>query len=111
MRTVSSDATAVVSPETQLDFNQVGDLFSAHYRGGIVVAGYLLGHLREDGSLDFRYVQADSDGNLDAGHSTGFLSRLADGRLRLTEDFQWTTRAASGRNVFEQVSIKRGKDR
>jgi hypothetical protein len=103
MRTVSGDAAGVVSADTELVFEQEGDTFSSRYRGGKVIDGYLIGRLLADGSLEFRYVQADTDGNLDAGHSTGFLARLPDGRLRLTENFQWTTRPQRGQNVFEEV--------
>jgi hypothetical protein len=103
MRTVSSDSAAVVSSDTEFAFEQTGDVFSSRYRGGDVIDGYLVGKLRDDGSLEFRYVQADADGNLDAGHSTGFLTRLPDGRLRLTENFRWATRPQSGQNVFEEI--------
>jgi hypothetical protein len=107
MRTVSGDAAGVVASDTEFVFEQTGDVFSSRYRGGDVIDGYLIGRLCDDGSLAFRYVQADSNGNLDAGQSTGFLTRLADGRLRLTENFQWATRPQSGQNVFEEVPALR----
>ena len=93
----------VISAETELIFEQVGDVFSARYRGGSIIDGYLIGKLQADGHLHFRYVQADRLGNLDAGASTGKLIRLSDGRLRLCENFQWITRPESGRNVFEEL--------
>ncbi len=103
MRAVSSGEAAVVSTETLFEFEQTGDVFSARYRGGTIADGYLVGKLRSDGGLEFRYVQVERSGRIDAGASTGELSRLLDGRLQLVENFQWSTRPESGRNVFEEV--------
>ncbi|MFI4921881.1 MAG: hypothetical protein ACHQAZ_09615 [Gammaproteobacteria bacterium] len=102
MHTASTAASGVVSGDTILVFEQKGDVVSARYRGGAVIDGYLIGQLA-GATLKFRYVQADVDGNLDAGVSTGDIERLSDGRLRLTEHFQWLTRPESGTNVFEEV--------
>jgi hypothetical protein len=101
MRVSASAATGVVSTDTELVFEQTGSIVSARYRGGSIVDGYLIGHV-EGMTFHFRYVQADTGGRIDAGVSEGRFERLPDGRLRLTEDFQWTTRPASGTNVFEE---------
>jgi hypothetical protein len=103
MRTAFASAAGAVSGETTFMFEQTGDVFSARYRGGAIVDGYLIGRLGHNGQVVFRYVQADAKGNLDAGESTGLISRLPDGRLRLTENFQWATRPEKGQNVFEEV--------
>lgn len=104
MRLVSGDAAGIVSAEAELRFEQVGDYFSARYQGGTIVDGYLIGKFRQNGSIEFRYVQADREGNLDSGVSTGRIMRLRDGRLRLEENFQWLTRIGFGRNIFEELS-------
>lgn len=102
MTVASSDAHSVVTGSTVLTFEQQGNVVSARYRGGEIVDGYLIGHL--DGwLLRFRYVQADLSGRLDAGVSEGVLDRLADGRLCLTEHYQWLTRPERGTNTFEEV--------
>ena len=101
MRTTSAADAGVVSRETELVFEQTGMVISARYRGGPIIDGYLIGRL--DGTMfHFRYVQADVKGRVDAGVSTGVFERLFDGRLRLTEQFQWTTRPEAGTNVFEE---------
>lgn len=102
MTVSSSGAHSVVDASTVLTFEQQGNVVSARYRGGEIVDGYLIGHL-QGWSLRFRYVQADRSGRLDAGVSEGVLDRLADGRLRLIEHYQWLTRPERGTNRFEEI--------
>jgi hypothetical protein len=102
MRVTVTAETGVVSSETELVFEQIGAVVSARYRGGSVVDGYLIG-LLEGMAFRFRYIQADIGGRIDAGTSEGRFERLLDERLRLTEEFQWTTRPNGGTNVFEEA--------
>jgi hypothetical protein len=90
MRVASTDPDGVVSAETVLEFTQTGDVVSARYSGGAIVDGHLIGRLDPSGTLlHFCYVQVDLRGNVDAGTSIGTIGRMQDGRLRLTEEFQW----------------------
>ena len=102
MTTSSADIGGVVSAETVMIFEQAGDVVSARYRGGDIVDGYLIGRLAGE-TIHFRYVQADGNGNLDAGVSEGIFEQIADGRLRLIEHYQWITRAGDGTNIFEEL--------
>jgi hypothetical protein len=103
MRTTSAAEEGVVSSETELTFEQAGEVVSARYRGGAIIDGYLIGRLNGS-DFHFRYVQADDRGRLDAGVSDGVFERLDDGRLRLTEAFQWITRPERGTNIFEETA-------
>ncbi|MEQ1808993.1 MAG: hypothetical protein ABL889_03635 [Terricaulis sp.] len=103
MRPVAGSEAAAASAETLFEFEQAGDIFSARYRGGEIADGYLIGKLYPGGELEFRYVQANRCGRIDAGVSTGVLIRLPDGRLQVVENFQWSTRPESGQNFFEEV--------
>jgi hypothetical protein len=104
MAVANSDAHSVVNASTVVTFEQQGNVVSARYRGGEIVDGYLIGHL-EGQLFVFRYVQADRNGRLDAGVSEGVLNRLADGRLRLVEHYQWLTRPEHGTNTFEEIVL------
>lgn len=104
MRVVATAENGEVSAQTIFTFEQSGSLFSARYRGGAIIDGYLIGCFDDEnqGSLFFRYVQADLDGRIDAGVSTGLLEANAQGKLRLVEEFSWLTREGTGRNIFEE---------
>jgi hypothetical protein len=102
LRVTKAATQGVVSLETTLTFTQRGDLVEAHYSGGTIVVGRLLGRLTGT-VLTFCYIQVDVDGHTDAGSSVGTIDALPDGRVRLTESFQWFTRPDSGTNVFEEI--------
>ena len=106
MITTSSGGAGVVSAETELVSEQDGRIVSGRYHRGSAVDGYLIGDLQWR-AIHFRYVQADRNGRIDAGVSEGMFDVLQDGRLRLTEKFQWITRPVTGANVFEEPMNRR----
>lgn len=91
-----------VGSETLLRFEQDGERLTARYDGGGVVAGFLLGSLT-DGRWDVRYVQLHEDGETATGHSVGRVERLPDGRVRVTDEWEWESKPGGGRSVLEEV--------
>lgn len=102
MRVVSTAESGVVNAETLFTFTQEGPVVSAHYSGGYVRLGYLVGVITSEG-LCFRYAQLDTNGRLDGGSSTCEIEMTFDGRIRLIERFQWESREGSGTNIFEEA--------
>ena len=92
-----------VSRETIFTFQQDGNLVSARYEGGRIRLGLLVG-LMHDNRLEFRYVQTDVAGNLDAGKSVCDIRHDDQGRLVLHEHFEWATRPGGGENIFEEIT-------
>ncbi len=72
------------------------------YRGGAVLAGSLVG-LRDGSRVEFRYTHATRSGFVESGVSQDRLSVLADGRLRLDESWEWTSKTGSGTSVLEEL--------
>ena len=102
MRVISTAEVGVVEGDTLFTFTQEGSVVSAHYSGGRVRLGYLVG-IRSPAGLRFRYVRLDTEDRLDSGCSECEIGRTPDGRVRLLEHFQWDTREGSGTNLFEEV--------
>ena len=102
MRLVAAQSTSVVDQDTVIRFRQKGALVTGSYRGGRILAGYLIGKWHA-GQLTFHYVQAADDETIDKGRSTCRVERLPDGRLRLEEQFVWESREGSGTNIFEEI--------
>lgn len=102
MHVAQTAAGGVVNAETFFVFSQDGEVVSAQYSGGGIRLGYLVGLLKGN-QLKFRYTQLQTDGCLDGGSSNCEIERLADGRIRLLEHFQWESREGSGTNIFLEV--------
>ena len=102
MRVVTTAANGVVGADTIFLFRQQGRVVTSTYAGGRIAAGFLAGKW-EEGRLFFRYVQIATDEQVESGRSTAEPTRTPDGRLRLTEHFQWESKPGSGTNVFEEI--------
>lgn len=100
----STAANGVADGETLLYFAQRGDRVWARYSGGKVVRGWLVGRWRNANLLGFRYAQIEDGRTVHAGQSLCNVQHLPDGRLRLIEHFEWSTRVGSGVNVFDELS-------
>lgn len=97
----NSDAGAV-GGDTRFEFEQDGDRVYAAYAGGAVVDGHLVGTF-DGAEWDVRYVQLHDDGTTATGRSTGVVSRLPDGRIRVADDWEWESRPGGGESVLEEV--------
>jgi hypothetical protein len=95
-------ANGVVSESTRLRFAQKGVRVFARYSGGAVARGVLVGAWAGS-ELRFRYLQRELEGSIQGGRSICEVERRADGRVRITEHFTWTTRPGTGVNVFDEV--------
>jgi hypothetical protein len=101
---VSGTAEAgVVSTDTLIRFIQQGSRVLGRYGGGAVTRGWLIGHLSNDGTLAFRYVQRETSGEVHAGRSICDVIRLDSGKLRILEHFTWRTKEGAGTNVFDEL--------
>ncbi len=99
---VTSGGASVVSEQTILLLRQRGSIVTGSYEGGRVRAGALVGLLRGE-DLHFRYVQVGDTDAIDAGESRCEVSRLPDGRVRIVEHYEWTSRPGTGVNVLEEL--------
>jgi hypothetical protein len=92
-----------VTEQTEFSFSQDGDLVFARYSGGAIRLGYLLG-VRRGMQAKIRYVHVDLGGVIRSGRSRETIEVLADGRLRIHEEWQWESEpGCSGTSVLEET--------
>lgn len=91
-----------VDSSTTFEYHEDGDLVWARYSGGMIRLGFLVG-VRQGNTLSARYAQVTTDGGTATGHTESRVEALADGRLRLREDWAWDSRQGSGESVVEEV--------
>ncbi|MFH8615920.1 hypothetical protein ACH4E8_12735 [Streptomyces sp. NPDC017979] len=99
---VADQAPGQVGVRTRFAYHEQDGRVWAHYEGGDVVRGHLVG-TREGDRLDFRYVQLRTDGSTSAGHCVSTVVELPDGRIRLEESWEWESQEGNGTSVVEQV--------
>ena len=86
-------------------YHQQGNLVSAEFSGDSVLTGRLVGIVDEHGVIDAAYCQIMRDGDIVAGRCVSTPTVLADGRLKLTE--QWH-RIDGSSGVSQIVEIAAG---
>jgi hypothetical protein len=102
-RSVSNTSNGEVGAETRFHYQQTGDLVTATYQGGEIVAGHLIATMQPNGQLEMRYHHLNAKGELMVGRCTSTPRQLADGRLRITEEWQWLSGdMSSGRSEIEE---------
>lgn len=100
---VANGKDGEVSSDTRFEFTQEGERIYAHYSGGDVVDGHLVGTF--DGSeWDIRYSQINSSQETANGHSVGTVELLEDGRVRVEDAWEWESKNGSGESILEEVA-------
>ena len=95
-----------VSSKTIFDYTQEGQIISAIYSGGEIVKGTLIGVVKEDGGLEFRYNHVNNKHEIRGGQCISTPEILSDGRIRLHENWKWLdAEATEGHSIIEEISI------
>ena len=94
-------AEGEASADTVFQYHEEDCVVWARYSGGAVRLGYLVG-LRTGDQMDFRYSQLNAAGETASGRCRTTITTLADGRLRLSEDWEWETKPGSGTSIVEE---------
>ena len=103
-RPVESSESGEAGSDTLFYYYQSGSVVWADYSGGAVLRGHLIAFAAPDGSLDMRYHHVNRSGELMTGICRSMPEVLADGRLMLNEEWQWTSGDRStGSSRLEEV--------
>jgi hypothetical protein len=103
-RPVSNTENGETSEETFFEYRQTGHILTSTYSGGQIERGHLIGLVDEEGRIDMRYHQINTRGELMTGICRSTPELLPDGRIRLHEEWEWTSGDRSkGRSVLEEV--------
>lgn len=96
-----------VTPEVRFHYQQEGDILTCSYTGGRIVSGHLIGLVSDDGTIDMRYHQVNTLGEIMTGVCISTPEILPDGRIRLYEKWQWTSGDHSaGESIIEEMQMQ-----
>ncbi len=105
MNVIQTAKNGIVNEETIFHFKQDPNTVKAHYSGGRIRFGYLIGQLNDD-TLRFTYCQQRVTGELDHGESECIVSiEESTGKVRLEERFRMDTEDSReiGTNIFQEI--------
>ncbi|MEM9599846.1 MAG: n-acetylglutamate synthase [Pseudomonadota bacterium] len=105
-RAVSPSDAGDVTSDTLFRYDQRGNVLMGTYSGGDIEFGSLLGKIRPDGALTFLYQHVTKSGLLRSGRCDSRPEILPNGKIRLHEDWQWTSGLGAGgvgTSILEEV--------
>lgn len=101
---VSNTENGETSSQTVFYYKQVGNVLTSEYSGGKIEKGQLLGLVDEKGNIDMRYHQLNDKGILTTGKCFSKPEILKNGKIRLHENWEWTSGDKSkGNSIIEEL--------
>lgn len=103
-RSISNTDNGEVSEQTLFRYFQEGDILWAHYSGGDIIKGNIIGKVGKEGNLDFTYQHINKQNEFRTGKCTSTPILLDDKRIQLKEKWEWTSGDFSkGESLIEEI--------
>lgn len=100
---VSNSKDGESSNETIFYYKQEGDIITSQYFGGEIIKGQLMGIVDEKGNIDMRYHHINKKGQLMTGKCRSVPEILENGKIRLHENWEWTSgNGSKGQSIIEE---------
>jgi hypothetical protein len=103
-RPVSNTENGETSEETIFHYKQSGNILTCEYSGGQIVKGQLIAKVGEEGRINMRYHQINKKDELMTGICNSTPEIMSNGKIRLIEEWQWTSGDNSkGHSILEEI--------
>lgn len=103
-RPVENSENGETTGETIFEYKQKGNILTSEYQGGQILNGHLIGLVDKNGNIDMRYHQVNTKGELMTGICFSKPELTEDGKIRLYEDWKWTSGdKSSGKSILEEI--------
>ncbi|MDW5289741.1 n-acetylglutamate synthase [Formosa sp. PL04] len=103
-RPVENSENGETTAETIFEYKQNGNVLTSEYSGGKIVSGHLIGLVNDYGAIEMRYHQVNTKGELMTGVCTSKPELFTNGKIRLYEEWQWTSgNKSKGKSVLEEI--------
>jgi hypothetical protein len=103
-RAIQNTENGEISAETLFPYKQTGDILTSEYQGGKVIYGHLIGLVDDNGSIRMSYHQINDKGELMTGTCNSKPEILVNGKIRLHENWTWTSGDLSnGYSILEEI--------
>ena len=103
-RPISNTENGETSSETLFHYKQVGNILTSEYSGGKIKNGHLIGLVDAGGKIEMCYHQVNDQDELMTGICISTPEILENGKIRLHENWEWTSGDYSkGNSIIEEV--------
>jgi len=101
---VSNSENGEVSSDMIFHYEQTGKVLTCNYQGIKILKGHLIGLVDDVGNINMRYHQINQNGELMTGTCNSRPELLKNGKIRLHEEWQWTSGDKSkGKSILEEI--------
>lgn len=101
---IQNSENGETSDQTIFHYKQEGNILTANYSGGKIIKGHLIGLVQADGTIEMRYHQVNTQGELMTGTCFSKPEVMQNGKIRLYETWQWTSGDKStGTSILEEI--------
>jgi hypothetical protein len=102
-RTISNSENGETSNETLFHYKHIGNILTSEYSGGKIKQGHLIGLVDRFGNIEMRYHQINDKDELMTGICISKPEILENGKIRLHENWEWTSGDKSkGTSIIEE---------
>jgi hypothetical protein len=102
-RPISNSENGETSNETLFQYKQVGNILTSEYSGGKIKSGHLIGLVDNAGNINMRYHQVNENDELMTGICISKPEILENGKIRLHENWEWTSgNKSKGTSIMEE---------
>jgi len=103
-RCISTSENGEVSSDTIFIYQQNNDIITSSYIGRHILEGHLLGTVDTSGVINMCYHQINTKKELMTGSCISTPEILENGKIRLHEEWQWTSGDKSnGNSILEEL--------
>lgn len=103
-KAIANSDNGEVSNDMIFHYQQMGNVLTCSYKGEKIIEGHLIGLVDASGSIQMSYHQINTSGNLMSGVCTSTPKRMSNEKIRLYEEWQWTSGDYSkGTSILEEI--------
>ncbi len=101
---ITNSNNGEVSEDMIFHYQQDGNILTCNYKGRNIISGHLIGLVDEKGNIEMHYHQVNKNGKLMTGICDSKPEVQKDGKIRLLEEWQWTSGDQSkGNSILEEI--------
>ena len=103
-KAIANSENGAVTPDLIFHYKQTDRILTCTYHGSKITTGHLIGLVDDKGNIQMSYHQINENGELMTGTCNSTPEILPNRKIRLHEEWQWTSGDLSkGKSTLEEI--------